>query len=223
MKVLVIVPAYNEAGVIAGVVAGIRKVKGINLVLVVDDGSSDRTGELAEKAGARVLRHTLNRGLGGAIGTGLAYAKNYKFDVAVTIDADGQHDPRDIRRVIGPIVENKADVVIGTRTKYAHEVPLDRRVMIKVSNWLTYLLFGFRTNDSLSGFRAFSRKALDNIHIKTQRMEVSNELFSQIKRNRLKYSEVPISVSYTEYSRSKGQTNMNALNVLTKLLLRLAR
>ena len=121
----------------------------------------------SKKEGVTVLNHPINRGLGGALGTGLAFIKSKDFNVAVTFDADGQHDPRDIRKVLQPILRGKAEVVIGSRTlKNKAQIPWDRRIVIFLSNFLTWVLFGIKTSDSQSGFRAFSRKAIEKIKIK---------------------------------------------------------
>lgn len=226
MKLLVIVPAYNEAPVIFKTLQDIKQTtqKLDPDIVVVNDGSKDLTEAEAKRAKVVVLTHRINRGLGGAIGTGLEYAKRHDYDLAVTIDADGQHDPKDIQRVIQPITEGRADVVIGSRfkTKQQH-MPLDRKLLLMISNALTWALFGRTATDSLSGFRAFNKKAIQYIRLKTERMEVSNELFAEIKRLNLSLEEVPIQVLYTDYSRAKGQTNANALNIVFKLILRLFR
>lgn len=226
MKLLIIIPAYNEELVIADTIKSIVKqtTKLSPSILVVDDGSVDQTNLRALSAGVYVARHRVNRGLGGAIGTGLEYARRNGFDLAVTIDADGQHHPSDVEKVIKPLLARQADVVIGSRLLgNINDMPVDRRFMLRVSNWLTYILFGQHTSDSLSGFRAFNKKALRSIRLKTERMEVSNEFFSEIKRLRLRLTEVPIRVIYTDYSKAKGQTNLNSLNVIWKLLIRLFR
>ena len=224
-KLLVIIPAFNEAKVIGKTVAEVMTVlpKGTS-VLVVNDGSNDLTGFEAKKAGAIVINHPINRGLGGALGTGLYWAKERDIDYVVTFDADGQHDPEDILKVSEPIISGNADVVIGTRTKLDWgEIPWDRKIVLTLSNWLTWWLFGIKTTDSTSGLRAFNRKAIEKIQIKTDQMEVSNEFFYEIKRCKLRLKEVPIKVMYTAYSRSKGQKNSNAFSVGVKLLLRLFR
>lgn len=223
-KLLVIIPAFNEASIIGNTIQGVRHSLKEAKILVVNDGSSDATGAVAEKAGAMVVSHPINRGLGGALGTGLYWAKEKDVDFTVTFDADGQHDPSDILKVLEPITAGTADVVIGTRTKSGwSEIPWDRKIVLTLSNWLTWWLFGITTTDSTSGLRAFNRKAIEQIQIKTDQMEVSNEFFYEIKRCKLKLEEVPIKVRYTEYSRSKGQKNSNAVNVGVKLLLRLFR
>ncbi len=224
MRRLIIVPAYNEAQVIFTTITKLKKRLNKKFdILVVDDGSLDQTFPEAKKTHVRIVRHPLNRGLGAALGTGIAYARKGKYDLAITFDADGQHDPRDINKAVKPIEASKADLVIGTRTKGIGNMPFDRWVINWASNILTFLLFGIWTSDSQSGFRAFSKKALHYIEIKTEGMEVSSEIFSEVKKHQLKVAEIPIHVIYTTYSRSKGQTNLNAFNVLVKLLLRLAR
>ena len=224
-KLLVIIPAFNEDKVIGKTITAVMAaVPEGTSVLAVDDGSNDSTGELAKKAGAIVLRHPINRGLGGALGTGLYWAKIKDFDWCVTFDADGQHDPRDLAKVLEPLYSNSADVAVGTRTKLGwREIPGDRKFILSLSNWLTWWLFGIKTSDSLSGFRAFNRRAIEKIQLRTDRMEVSNEFFSEIKRHKLRLAEVPIRVIYTDYSRLKGQKNSNAVDVGVKLLLRLFR
>lgn len=227
MKLTVIIPAYNEERVITKVLTDLKKVLqkfGEYEIVVIDDGSSDKTGALARKQGATVLRHLINRGLGGALGTGLAFTKRKNAQLVVTMDADGQHDPKDLKKVIKPIIQANADVVIGSRLlKGTSRIPLDRLAVLKASNLLTQLLYSIKTSDSQSGFRAFSKKAISEIKIITQEMEVSTELFSEIKRLKLRLSEVPIKVIYTPYSKGKGQSNLNAVSVVARLILRLAR
>jgi glycosyltransferase involved in cell wall biosynthesis len=229
MKTLcVVLPAFNEAAVINQVLTDIQQELASlsgwrSRVVVVDDGSTDKTGEQAVMAGAVVLRHVLNRGLGGALSTGMTYAKKMGAQTMITMDSDGQHDAKDIKKLLEPLVRNKADVVIGSRMLGQKGMPWDRRLINGVSNWVTFLLFQVWTTDSQSGFRAFNRKALQTITIKTKEMEVSSELFAEMKRNRLRLKEVPIQVIYTDYSRYKGQGNLNGLRILLKLIIRLFR
>src|SRR5690606_31667259 len=122
------------------------------------------------------------------------------------------------------LISQRADIVIGSRSLGAKKhMPFDRQLILKASNLLTLLLFGQSTSDSLSGFRAFGTRAINSVALRTERMEVSNEIFSEIKRLKLRLEEVPIKVIYTEYSRSKGQSNTNSFNIVLKLLLRLFR
>jgi glycosyltransferase involved in cell wall biosynthesis len=227
MKLLVVVPAFNEGQVIKSTLLTLKK----SLkrypdaeIVVIDDGSTDNTFDLADQVGVTVLRHVLNRGLGGALGTGLKYARSIGCDTMVTIDADGQHDPEDIHPMINLITHNQADVVIGSRViSTKGKIPHDRKILLSLSNLLTQILFGQATSDSLSGFRAFNKKAIKSIEIKTQRMEVSNEFFKEIKKHHLALAEIPIKVIYTNYSRAKGQRNLNGIKIVYKLILRLFR
>lgn len=226
MKLLIIIPAYNEYQVISKTIDSIaRDTASLNReIVVVDDGSIDGTGKVAGQSKVKVLRHVVNRGLGGAIGTGLEYAKRNQFDLAITIDADGQHHPKDIFAVIEPLQTNQADVVIGSRMLGNFDsMPRDRRMMLRISNLLTLLLFRQKTSDSLSGFRGFNKRAIQSIRLKTERMEVSNEFFAEVKRRGLRLEEVPIKVIYTDYSKAKGQTNLNSINIIWKLFLSVFR
>ena len=227
-KLYVVLPAFNESQVIREVLLDLKKelVKISSYqcqIVVIDDGSTDETALKAKKAGVVVLRHLLNRGLGGALGTGLAYAKRRGADILITMDSDGQHDPADISRIIQPILQKKTDIVIGSRMLKQKEMPLDRLFISWMGSIVTFLLFRVWTSDSQSGFRAFNRKAIDLIEIKTREMEVSSEIFGEIKQKNLRFIEKPIQVIYTGYSRHKGQSNLNSLRVVLKLILRLFR
>lgn len=226
VKAVVIVPAFNEEVVISKVIRSIPKriirVKKIE-ILVVDDGSTDKTNKLASQKNVYIASHIINRGLGAAIKTGLEWAKVNNYDLAVTFDGDGQHDPGDIKRVIKPIMENKADLVIGSRFKKSQNIPIDRLALNWLANLATFFLFGIFSTDSQSGFRAFSKKAIKEIDFKAERMEFSSEILLEAKRKSLKISEVPIHAIYTSYSRMKGQKNTNAIPVFAKYLIRLLR
>jgi len=225
----IILPAFNEDKVIGQVLDKLKPIvlglEDINAeIVVIDDGSQDKTFEIASRRGVVVLRHVINRGLGGALRTGLEYAKRNEADIVVTMDSDGQHSASDIGPMIEPIINGKADIVIGSRLlKENLDIPFLRKIIIKGSNIVTWLFFGIYTTDSQSGFRAFSKKAVNKLKLKTQRMEVSSELFEQIKKHGLKFREVPINVKYTDYSKAKGQSNLNAVKILIKLVLRTAR
>ncbi|TSC92879.1 MAG: family 2 glycosyl transferase [Candidatus Berkelbacteria bacterium Licking1014_7] len=223
MKLAIVLPAYNEEEMIFEVVKSIpKKLPGISQIktIVVDDGSQDRTAQLARQAGAKVLRHIINLGVGSAYKTGLQYAKNQRYDIVATMDADGQHSPNDLKKIIKPIVGNKADVVIGTRMKNPQAMPVIKILGNWIMNCITYLFSGIWTTDSQSGFRAYNKKALSLIRPKTSGYEICTEMFSEIKKYDLRFSEIPIKVIYTKHSRSKGQSIANAVNIITNLLKR---
>jgi len=229
MKTLVLIlPALNEAEVIGKVLQQVKKtIKSLPVkteIIVVNDGSSDKTAAIAKQQRVKVLTHKINRGLGASLGTGLAYAKLVNADYAITMDSDGQHDPDDIIKVLTPLIKDQADVVIGSRLLGdKQEMPFLRRLNNKAFNLLTLLLFGMTTTDSLSGFRGFSKKAIQKIKLKTERMEVSNEFFTEIKRHQLHFTEVPIRVIYTDYSISKGVKPGNVFAIIFRIILRLLR
>jgi glycosyltransferase involved in cell wall biosynthesis len=189
-------------------------------VIVVDDGSSDRTAAAATEAEARVIGHMLNRGLGAAIGTGVAAALGRGADIIVTFDADGQHDADDVARIVAPIAAGESDIVIGTRTLDRHLMPMTRRAANWIGNALTFALFGKWVRDSQSGLRAFSGRAAEELEIKCDRMEVSSEIVKEIRRHGWRLTEVPIRPVYTDYSMSKGQGFLVGLKTAGKLLLR---
>lgn len=216
MKVAVI-PAYNEATQIADVIKNTSAF--VDRVVVVDDGSRDDTASVARKAGATVIQHPINRGLGATLGTGIKAARKLGGEVIVTLDADGQHLPSEIPLFVEAI--NKGhDAVLGSRMiELKGNMPLKRRVYQRIGNALTYMLFGLLVSDSQSGFRAFSGRAADVLEIRTDRMEVSSEIVSEIKRKQFSWTEVPITAIYTDYSLAKGQSFTVGVKTALKLIL----
>jgi UDP-N-acetylglucosamine---dolichyl-phosphate N-acetylglucosaminyltransferase len=219
MDIFIVMPAFNEEASIGHVLKNLKK-RGFRKIIVIDDGSTDRTSDIASAAGAIVYRHPVNRGLGGALGTGLQAALMNGAEIIVTCDADGQHDPSDVKRLVQPILKGKADAVIGSRLKNPKGMPLIRRVGNWGFNLITYFLFGVWTTDSQSGLRAFSRQAAQQIDIQSNRMEVSSEIIKEIGMKKIKFVEVPIKAIYTDYSLAHGQSNLNAIRILGKLVLR---
>jgi glycosyltransferase involved in cell wall biosynthesis len=223
-KVAVVLPAYNEGAVIHKVVKDLRlglKKTGYEFeVVVVDDGSNDDTSTQAEKAGANVIRHILNTGSGGATATGLSYAQQKGFDIAATMDADGQHITSDVINGINVLLEEGGDLLIGSRL-------MDPKGMSKVKvlgnkglTLITQLLFGIDVTDSQSGLRVFSRRALEKLKWKTSGYEFCSEMLWRAKQQKLAIKEFPIQAVYTEYSQKKGQNNWNAFNIVKSLLQR---
>lgn len=224
MKMLVGIPAYNEETMVGKVVKSIpKKLYGASHVeiVVIDDGSNDHTFIEARKAGAKVFQHLINRGLGGALKTIFAYARETECDILVTFDADGQHDSSDLSKIVAPVIKNKSDVVIGSRWLLKKDAPFLRKMVNKLANFVTFIFFDISTSDSQSGFRAFGKKAINSIILTSDGMEVSSEVFKEVKRNRLRLAEIPIKPVYTRYSRAKGQKLSNSINVFIQLLLRL--
>lgn len=224
MKIYIILPAYNEGKVISNVIKNIYR-NGYNNIIVVDDGSKDNTYDKSIATGVIVIRHAINRGKGAATQTGLDAAKLLGADIVVTLDSDGQHNPKDIVKLITPIIEKKADVVLGSRMLGEKGMPKSRIFMNKIGNWITYLFFGVLVTDSQSGFRAYSKKALDSVYTYMDRYEFESEMLGQIKNAKLRIQEVPIEVIYTDYSLNKykhdaGFSAQGLLNGI-KMVLRL--
>ncbi len=220
MKSIAVVPAWNEAQAIGEVLDGL--LSRVDAVVVVDDGSTDGTADVAAARRVRVVRHALNRGLGAALATGIRAALADGADVVLTFDADGQHRPEDVPAMLAPIKEGRADVVIGSRMLRKEGMPFVRRVANRIGNAVTALLFGARVSDSQSGLRAFSRAAAEHIQIRTDRMEVSSEIIAEIFRHKLRLVEVPIQTVYSTYSLSKGQGFVMGLKTLGRLIVRRA-
>ncbi len=218
MKIIAVIPAFNEATHVGAVVSRARPF--VDRVVAVDDGSADGTSEAAARVGATVLRHAVNRGLGAALGTGFAAARRLGADAVVTLDADGQHEPEEIPRFAEALREG-ADVVIGSRLLgNCAPMPWHRVAANRLGNLATAVLYGAWVTDSQSGFRALSRRALDAIHVQSDRMEVSSEIVAEARRHGLRLREIPIRAIYTEYSLSKGQGFFVGVKMLGRMVVR---
>ena len=193
-----LIPAYNEEGRIAPVI--LKASRHVDMVIVCDDGSEDFTSEVAERMGAKVVHHPRNLGYGAALKTLFWEALRAGADVAVTLDADGQHDPDHIPALIDPILKGEADVVIGSRFVKGGSTPgmsKYRRWALKLLNFFGSKVTGLNVRDTQSGMRAYSRKALEiSIRAAETGMGVSLGILNEIGREGLRVKEVPITVSY---------------------------
>ena len=215
-KSLIIVgmPAYNEEKYIGSVVLKARQFA--DEVVVVDDGSFDRTAEVARLAGATVVQHERNSGYGATVQSVLAEAKKRNPDVLVLLDADGQHDPEEISVLI-KAVSDGADVVVGSRKLKSEDIPAYRKFGQKVIAFFTRVLSRSTLSDTESGFRAFSRQAVKVLEPKERGMAISAETISEATARGLKVAEVPISAIYT----SDGSTHnpvKHGMSVLNRVL-----
>jgi glycosyltransferase involved in cell wall biosynthesis len=220
MKTVIVIPSYNEEHVIGAVIAACRG-EGFTDILAVDDGSTDATAEMARAAGACVVSHPVNRGVGAATQTGFAAALMMDADEVVTIDADGQHDPKDIARMLQQLRTGGSDIVIGSRfLNSGNRIPLMRRIFNITANCVTFLLSGSYFSDTQSGLKAFSKKALACIHITSSGFEFSSEIIREARYFRLRIDEIPVGVIYSPYSLSKGQNLATGLATVFKLVIR---
>jgi glycosyltransferase involved in cell wall biosynthesis len=215
-SIVVVVPAYNEAPVIASVIANLIKLN--YDVVIVDDGSTDRTGKVAALAGARVLTHPVNLGQGAALQTGIEFALRVGADYIVTFDADGQHHAADIARLIGALQGCDAEFALGSRFLRASAgIPLSRRILLKAAVWFTRVTTGLQVTDTHNGLRAMTTRGARQIALRQNRMAHASEILEQIGRSKLRYVEVPVTIEYSRYSLTKGQRVGDSLLILFDL------
>lgn len=219
MKVVAVIPAYNESARVTGVVRGVRPA--VDAVVVVDDGSTDATADRAREAGAVVVRHAMNCGAGAATMTGIHAARALGADVVVTIDADGQHDPRNTPTLLAPILREEADIAIGTRFRGPkNTIPLIRRLFNAIGNVVTYIMTGKYVSDSQSGFKAFGPAPTHMLHLHLSGFEFCTEVIREAANHRWRLVEIPIRVTYSEYTLAKGQSFSRGVVTACKILLR---
>lgn len=210
--VWIVIPAYEEERTIGPVIEGLKD-RGHDRIIVVDDGSEDRTEEVARSKGVEVVRHERNRGLGAAIRTGLREARSRGAEIVVTFDADGQHKPEDIQKLLEAL--DGADFAVGVRKR--GQMPLNKRLGNTGLDIITHLLGG-PLMDSQSGFRAFGPRALEKIRIRSDRYSVSSEIMIQVGENELRFSTVPIEGVFTDYSKASGTTIASGVRIFFNLL-----
>jgi len=215
--VFAVIPAYKEELVIGTLVLKAKQI--VEKVIVVDDGSQDRTAEVAAYAGAEVIRLNHNTGKAYALLLGLRAARDMGCKVAVTFDGDGQHKTREIPAVVRPALEGKADLVIGSRfLDQANNVPAYRRMGQKTLDVFTQIGSGHKCTDTQSGFRAFSRKALDNLDFTSSGYNVESDMIAHFAERGLVMAEVPISVRYEVPNKHKMNPVAHGLSVLAGII-----
>lgn len=192
MKVCAVIPAYNEETAVAEVVRGVL-AQGLD-AMVVDDCSSDATSARAREAGAEVVRHEVNRGKGEALRTGFARAVELGYDAVVTLDADGQHDPKEIPRLLE--AAPRADIVVGSRMAEVSTMPLVRLWTNLFTSWVVSRLAGARITDSQSGYRLLKRRVFERVKYSSSRFDAESEILVKACRMGFRVIEVPISTIY---------------------------
>jgi glycosyltransferase involved in cell wall biosynthesis len=211
--VIACIPAYNEERTIARVI--IEAQKYVDKVIVCNDGSTDLTGEIAEKLGVEVIRHEKNIGYGGALSSLFKRAREINPDAMVILDADLQHNPNDIPRILFPILNGEADIVIGSRfLKEDITIPKYRKAGIKIITKLTRFVSYKGISDAQSGFRAYNRKAIYSIMPTEHGMGASTEILLKAKENKLKIKDVPIKINYNVEEPSAQNPIIHGLDVV---------
>jgi glycosyltransferase involved in cell wall biosynthesis len=211
------IPAWNAEGTIGGIIRRVRQY--VDMVIVVDDGSSDNTAQVSSQAGALVVRHKRNLGYGAAIKSIFRKARQIKPDILVILDSDGQHNPDEIPAVIKPVISKTAEISIGSRFVYNrindNTVPIYRMIGIKMLN-LVIRILGPNVQDSQSGFRAYSRNAIALIDPSQSGMSAGSEILIQAFGKNLDMIEVPITCTYDENSSTQNPV-LHGINVLASL------
>ncbi len=215
MKTVAVIPAYNEEKRVFQAISDAFLF--VDDVVVVDDCSRDATGERAQAGGAHVLRHIVNRGQGAALQTGTDYAlSKLSADIVVHFDADGQMQGKDIKRLVTPILDGTADIVLGSRFMGtdAENMPASRRATLKAALALTRLLSGLAISDPHCGFRALSASAARVARFRQDRMAHASEMHDLIKSKKLRHAHVPVEIRYSEETLAKGMTFVDGFAVL---------
>ena len=216
MNVFIVVPVFNEAPVIRQVIEELLSF--YTHVIIVDDGSTDHSLETVKDLPVRTLRHLMNRGQGAAIQTGIQWALQHSADLIVTFDSDGQHDPRDIEKLLKPLQTGGMDVALGSRfLEKGPHMPLGRRMLLAGAVLFTRFMTGLPISDTHNGLRAFTRESASKMTFKMDRMAHASELFEILCREKLRYQEVPVYIRYTPYSLGKGQRGWDLMKILWDL------
>jgi glycosyltransferase involved in cell wall biosynthesis len=219
-RIFIIVPAYNEEASIADVINDLKE-HGYYNIIIIDDGSTDSTGKIARENNTIVLSHPINLGQGSAIQTGLEYAISLGADIIITFDSDGQHMASDIKDLIKPVIDGKADISLGSRfLNKDSNTPWVKKVMLKGGTVLLFLMYGIMLTDTHNGLRALTAEAASKMRLESRGMEHASEIIEKIKLEKIKYIEVPVKIRYTDYSIKKGQRMSNSLHILLKMLAR---
>lgn len=215
-NIWIVVAAYNEGSRLTNT---LKSLATQGSTVVVDDGSRDNTFEVACGFPVWVLQHPINCGQGAALQTGIDFALSRGAEAIVTFDADGQHDPADLPRMLEPVLSGQADVTLGSRFLGATQnMPRSRRLLLKLAILFTRLTNGLTLTDTHNGFRVFSRKAAQQIRIRQPRMAHASEILDQIAKHELRYVEVPVTVRYHASTLAKGQSSWDAFRITGHLL-----
>jgi glycosyltransferase involved in cell wall biosynthesis len=220
--VWLVIPVFNEAPVVGGVVT--EALRTFPHVVCVDDGSADGSPERIAETGAHLVRHPVNLGQGAAIQTGLRYALAQPgAERFVTFDSDGQHRVEDVLTMLAVAQARRADVVLGSRfLRPGGEetaVPWQKRLVLRTAAALSPTARRLKLSDAHNGLRLFNRLAASRLHITMDGMAHASEITGYLARSQLRVAEAPVSIRYTDYSRAKGQSLMNGVNILFDLSL----
>ena len=215
-----VIPLFNEEAVVGDVIRELRA--SIPNVVCVDDGSRDRSAAIAEEAGARVLRHPHNMGQGAALQTGIAYAREQPgCQYIVTFDADGQHRVEDATAMVGLSERDGYAIVLGSRFLDDRTDPgFRKRIVLKFAAAVTNAATGMTLTDAHNGLRVLRADAARAVNLQQDRMAHASEIVAQLGRSGLPWAEFPVHIRYTDYSKAKGQSMLNSINIVVDLVIR---
>lgn len=215
----IIIPVFNEAKVIRGVIDSIMKEFAV--VICIDDGSTDDSAKEIAKTGAFLLRHPINMGQGAALQTGLEFALQLdSANYLVTFDADGQHRVQDVLTMLREIKNYKVDIVLGSRfLGETQNIRKLKKALLKAAVMFTNTSSGLNLTDTHNGLRVMTRQAASKMSLKMSDYTHASEIIERISQEKLSYMEVPVTIVYTDYSKSKGQSMINAINIAFDMII----
>lgn len=217
-EVYITIPLYNDSKMILNVIKSLKE-EGYNNIVVVDDGSKDNGYNVVKQnTDVIVTKHIVNRGQGAALQTGMEIAIEKGAKYIVHFDSDGQHDVKDLDRMLETLIEGKYDIVLGSRFLQKNDIPLKKRIILKLGIFFTYLLSQIWLTDVHNGLRVMTADTAKKLNLQHDRMEHASEILDKIKVLNLKYTEVPVTIHYTDYSQAKGQSISNSINIAFKLI-----
>ena len=218
-NVAVIIPAYNEGEAIKKTIQGIPK--DFKHVICVNDGSSDNTASMIRSTRASIVNHPINLGQGAALQTGIEYALlNPSIEYFVTFDADGQHRIEDVKKMLAHIKDTGVDIVLGSRfLGEAQNISRKKKMMLQLAVKFSNLTTGVQLTDTHNGLRVFNRFTAENLNLKMPDFSHASEIIERIAEKKFKHEEVPVTIVYTDYSRAKGQSMINAVNISFDILM----
>lgn len=215
-NIWIVIPCYNEQAVIGKTVNDV--LVAFKNVVVVDDCSTDRSADIAFRAGAHLCRHPVNLGQGASLSTGISYALEQGATAIVTFDADGQHNTDDARALVRALFANDVDVVLASRFLGSTKgMTISKSIVLRLATFFTRITTGLRLTDTHNGLRAFNASAARRIDIKQNRMAHASEILHEISSKNLRYVEAPCCIVYTDYSRHKGQKMSGMVDILKDL------
>lgn len=215
----IIIPVYNEGQVIRGVIESV--LKQYKYVVCINDGSKDNTLSEIQATSAYCIDHPINMGQGAALQTGIEFARGLPVKYFCTFDADGQHRLEDVAAMLREIKKTKCDIMLGSRFKgKAVNISGSKKIILKLAVWFTNATTGLKLTDTHNGLRVFNRKVAEEMQITLPDMTHASEILEIVATKKYRYKEMPVTIEYTDYSKGKGQSMINAVNIGFDTLLR---